>query len=72
MAHKLMKKLKEEMEKKSLKLSVNENGKERKSKMIESCGFLEEELRQTWKLWKSIWEQEQKNQGGKEKANKEE
>ena len=34
------------MEKKGLKLSVTENGKEGKSKMIASCGFLEEELRQ--------------------------
>ena len=32
--------------KKGPKLSVNENGKEGKSKMIASCGFLEEELRQ--------------------------
>ena len=47
MAKKLMKKLKEEVEKKSLKLSVTENGEEGKSKMIESCGFLEEQLRQT-------------------------
>ena len=29
-----------------LKLSVTENGKEGKSNMIASCGFLEEELRQ--------------------------
>ena len=41
---KMMKKLKEEMEKKGLKLSVTENGKEGKSKMIASCGFLENEL----------------------------
>ena len=27
-------------------MSVNENGKEGKSKMIASCGFLEDELRQ--------------------------
>ena len=38
--------VKEEVEKKSLQLSVTENGKERKSKMIASCGFLENELRQ--------------------------
>ena len=31
---------------KGLELSVTENGKERKSKMIASCGFLEDELRQ--------------------------
>ena len=41
---KMMKKLKEVVEKKSLKLSVTENGKEGKSKMIASCGFLENEL----------------------------
>ena len=39
-----MKKQKEEVEKKGLKLSVTENGKEGKSKMIASCGFLESEL----------------------------
>ena len=32
--------------KKGLKLSVTENGKEGKSKMIASCGFLENELSQ--------------------------
>ena len=42
----MMKKSKEEVEKKGLKLSVTENGKEGKSKMIASCGFLESELRQ--------------------------
>ena len=41
-----MKKLKEEVEKKGLKLSVTENGKEGESKMIASCGFLENELSQ--------------------------
>ena len=46
MARKAMKKLKEEIEKKGLKLSVNENGKEGKSKIIASCGFLENELSQ--------------------------
>ena len=44
-AKKVTKKLKEELEKKSLKLSVTENGKKGKSKMIASCGFLEDELR---------------------------
>ena len=39
-----MKKLKEEVEKKGLNLSVTENGKEGKSKMIASCGFPENEL----------------------------
>ena len=64
-----MKKLTEEVEKKGLKLSVTENGQEGKSKMIASCGFLEDELRQfseeegvtlaaPWKLPESIWEQE--------------
>ena len=48
-AKKVMKKLKEEIEKKSLKLSVTENGKKGKSKMIASCGFLEDELRQSSK-----------------------
>ena len=46
MAKTVMKKLKEELEKKGLKLSVTENGKEGKSKMIASCGFLEKELSQ--------------------------
>ena len=46
MAKKAMKKLKEEVEKKGFKLSVTENGREGKSKMIASCGFLENELRQ--------------------------
>ena len=46
MARKVMKKLKEEVERKGLKLSVTEDGKEGKSKMIASCGFLENELRQ--------------------------
>ena len=43
MAKKVMNKLKEEVEKKGLKLSVTEHGKEGKSKMIASCGFLENE-----------------------------
>ena len=43
-AKKAMKKLKEEVEKKGLKLSLTENGKEGKSKMIASSGFLENEL----------------------------
>ena len=38
MAKKVMKELKEEVEKKGLKLSVTENGKEGRSKMIASCG----------------------------------
>ena len=46
MAKKVVKKLKEEVEKKGLKLSVTENGKEGKGKMIASCGFLENELSQ--------------------------
>ena len=46
MAKYVMKKLKEEVEKKGLKLSVTENGKEGKSKMISSCGSLENELSQ--------------------------
>ena len=46
MAKIVMKKLKEEVEKKGLAVSVTENGKEGKSKMIASCGFLENELRQ--------------------------
>ena len=45
-AKKAMKKLKEEVERKGLKLSVTEDGKEGKSKMIASCGFLENELHQ--------------------------
>ena len=46
MAKKVMKRLREEVEKKDLKLSVSKNGKEGKSQMIASCGFLEDELRQ--------------------------
>ena len=46
MAKKVMKKLKDKVEKKGLILSVTENGEEGKSKMIASCGFLENELRQ--------------------------
>ena len=45
MAKMVMKKLKEEVENKGVKLSVTENGKEEKGKMIASCGFLENELR---------------------------
>ena len=40
MAKKVMKKLNEEVEKKGLKLSVTENGKEGKSKTIVSVWFL--------------------------------
>ena len=46
MTKKVMKKRKEEVEKKGFKLSVTENGEEGKSKTIASCGFLENELRQ--------------------------
>ena len=46
MEKKVMKKLKEEVEKKGLRLSVTENGKEGKRKMVASCGFLDNELRQ--------------------------
>ena len=46
MAKTVMKRLREEVEKKGLKLSVTEHCKEGKSKMIASCGFLENELRQ--------------------------
>ena len=42
----MMKKLKEEVGKKGPKLSVTENGLDAKSKMIASCGFLENELGQ--------------------------
>ena len=42
----MIKTLKEEVEKKGIKLSVTENGKEVLSKMIASCGFLETELSQ--------------------------
>ena len=40
-AKKVMKNLKEEVEKKGVKLSVTENGKEGKSKMIASCGSIQ-------------------------------
>ena len=46
MAKTFMKRPRKEVEKKGLKLSVTENGKEGQSKMIASCGFLEEKLRQ--------------------------
>ena len=46
MAKKVMKILKEEVERKGLELSVTDDGKEGKSKMIASCDFLEDELRQ--------------------------
>ena len=46
MAKKVMKKLKEEVNRNVLKLSVTEDGMEGKSKMIASCGFMVEELRQ--------------------------
>ena len=46
MSKNVMQKLKEEVEEQGLKLSVTENGKEGKSKMIASCGFLENELSQ--------------------------
>ena len=42
----MMKKVKEEVEKKGLKFSVTENGEEGKNKMIASCRFLENELSQ--------------------------
>ena len=45
MAKKVMKKFKEEVEKKGLNMSVTENGTEGKSKIIASCRFLEDELR---------------------------
>ena len=40
------KKCKEEVEEKGLKLSITGNGKEGKSKMIASCGYLEEKLQE--------------------------
>ena len=46
MAQMTMKKFKEEVGRKGLKLSVTENGKEGKSKMIASCRLLEDELLQ--------------------------
>ena len=46
MAKKVMKKLSEKIGKKGLELSVTDKGKEGKSKMIASCGFLEIELHQ--------------------------
>ena len=46
LAKKVMKKLKNEVERKGLKVSVTEDGKEGKSKMIVSRGFLESELSQ--------------------------
>ena len=46
MAKNVMKKLEEEVEKKGLIMWVTENGKEGKSNIIASCGFLENEFRQ--------------------------
>ena len=46
MARKVMREFQEEVEEKGLKLSITETGKEGKSKMIASCGYLEEKLRQ--------------------------
>ena len=46
MAKKVIRKLKEEVGEKGFKLSIMEKVKEGKSKMIASCGFLEDELRQ--------------------------
>ena len=40
MTKKVMRKLKEEVEKKGLKLSVADEGKKSKSNMIASCGYL--------------------------------
>ena len=54
MAKKVMKILKE-VERKGLKLSVTEDGNEGKSKMIASCGFLEDELRQSAEKKESQW-----------------
>ena len=44
MAKKVMRKLKEEVEVKCIKLSVTGNGKEGKGEMIASCGYLEEKF----------------------------
>ena len=46
MAKKVMMQLKEELGKEVLKLSVTEKEKEGKNKMIVSCRFLENKLRQ--------------------------
>ena len=62
-AKKVTKKSKEEVERKGLKLSVTENGKEGTSNMIASCGFFEDELRQYSKL-----EKRDKKLGVKEEA----
>ena len=47
MAKQVMKKLKEEVKKKGQNMSVNENGKEGRSKIIASCRSLENELRRS-------------------------
>ena len=46
MAEKVVSKLKKKAEEKRQKLSISKNGKEGKSKMIASCRYLEEELRE--------------------------
>ena len=71
------------MEKKGLKLSVTENGKEGKSKMIASCDFLENGLRQfskeegvTFGRWRGNFgrrlENKSKKAGSQRKSEKEE
>ena len=46
LAKKVMRKFKEEVEKKGLKLSITEKRKEGKSTMVASCGYLEQKLRE--------------------------
>ena len=68
MAKHVMKRLREEVGEKGLKLSVNENGKDGKSEMIVSCGFLEDEVRQCCKEGGVTMRARVKNLGAKEKA----
>ena len=46
MAEKVLRKMKEEVEEKGLKLSITEKRKKEKSKMITSCRYPEEKLRE--------------------------
>ena len=46
MAGKVLRKVKEEVEEKGIKLSITEKSKEGKSLMIATCRYLEEQLRE--------------------------
>ena len=66
-----MKRPREVVEKQGFQLSDNENGNKRQSKMIASCGFLEEELRQCRKK-RSRLENQSQELGSERKSEKKE